>query len=212
MRRRQLRRAAAQARPRRRCRRPAPSACWSCTSSISRRNDTSPMRRRTRRANSCAARRCLVCGISNRSSRLTDVISFCITHRFEAAEDAYERASRLGNAEAKYRLGLLYSKRRVPNRDRSHSIPLWTEAAAANHVNARCVTLNYKLRYCMHVLIVCVLHVASQVRARSVVGDGRRAMQHSQGRGARDQVLYGRRARRSQSLVSRGRLLQLGAF
>jgi TPR repeat protein len=74
--------------------------------------------------------------------------------RILAAEDAFERAARLGNNEAKYRLGLIYGRRKPANSSQSTSsssassasstektrkdaIPLWKEAAAAGHVNAR---------------------------------------------------------------------------
>jgi TPR repeat protein len=60
-----------------------------------------------------------------------------IKPRYDLAEDEFERAARLNNTEAKYRLGLLYCHRKIPNKHHADAIPLWKEAAQAGHLQAQ---------------------------------------------------------------------------
>ena len=67
---------------------------------------------------------------------LEDAVMYENNKNFTKAEDLYEKASKLGNMEAKYKLGLLYSHSLIPGKNKTDALPLWLEASFS-HKNAR---------------------------------------------------------------------------
>jgi hypothetical protein len=62
-------------------------------------------------------------------------------NRWSEADDCYDRAVRLGNTEAKFRLGHLYCCGRVPQKTARDALSLWHDAMKAGSEKARCVSL-----------------------------------------------------------------------
>ena len=60
-------------------------------------------------------------------------------NRWPEADDCYDRAVRLGNSEAKFRLGHLYCCGRVPQKTARDALLLWHEAMKAGSEKARYV-------------------------------------------------------------------------